>query len=57
MTRYDTLVHVVSLDTIIEAYIKDLHPSDPNVKVVSKIPYVDIQKNKVVVVIGVEKES
>jgi hypothetical protein len=56
MSTYETFVHVVSLDTLIEEYMKGLEPSDPKSKIVSKIPYMDVQKGKLVVVIGVERE-
>ena len=50
MSTYETFVYVVSLDTLIEEYMKGLEPSDPKLKIVAKTPYMDVQKGKLVVV-------
>lgn len=55
--KYDTTVHIVSLDKVIELYLQGLQSADEKVEIVSKIPYIDVAKNSLVVVIGTKTEN
>ena len=57
MIHYDTKVYTVSLDKIIELYLEGLQLADEKTKIVSKIPYVDVAKNTLVVVVGTQTED
>jgi hypothetical protein len=55
--KFETVVHEISLDKVIDYYLQSLKVVREDAKEVSRIPYVDIRKNKLIVVVGLEKDG
>lgn len=55
--KCETNVHTISLDKVIALYLEGLQTTNEKIKIVSKIPYVDVAKNTLIVVVSTETES